>query len=61
MPREVSSSREIKRALHLVSRYLGDQGAARDHALAQVGEMLSNLPALLAAVGVEAKGKRSAR
>lgn len=46
---------------YLVSRYLGDQGAARDHALAQVGEMLSNLPALLAAVGVEAKGKRSAR
>lgn len=46
---------------YLVERYLGDQGAARAEALDQLmrmAEHLEHLPALLAAAGVDRKGKR---
>lgn len=35
-----------------VAKYLGDEGAARDHALAQVMEQLRDLPNLLASAGL---------
>lgn len=38
----------------LVARYLGDESAARDAALAQVADALQHLPALLAAAGLRA-------
>lgn len=44
---------------YLVAKYLGDEAAARDQALGQVAELLTNLPALLAAAGLPAvKGRR---
>lgn len=45
----------------LIARYLGDDAAARDHALEQVAGLLQNLPSLLHAAGLQAgavKGKR---
>lgn len=47
---------------YLVERYLGDQGAARAEALDRVmrmAEQLEQLPALLAAAGVQQKKGRS--
>lgn len=46
---------------YLVAKYLGDEAAARDLALGQVAELLTNLPAMLAAAGLPAvavKGRR---
>lgn len=46
---------------YLVERYLGDQGAARAEAFDRVlrmAEQLEQLPALLAAAGVERKGRK---
>lgn len=37
---------------YLVAKYLGDEAAARDHALAQVAQMLANMPAMLSAAGL---------
>ena len=43
---------------YLVAKYLGDEGAARDHALAEVLAQLQHLPQMLAAAGVAPiKGK----
>lgn len=46
----------------LIARYLGDDAAARDHALEQVAGLLQRLPGLLSAAGMQgagaAKGKR---
>jgi hypothetical protein len=39
---------------YLVAKYLGNEGAARDQALGQVAEMLVQLPAMLAAAGLQA-------
>lgn len=36
---------------YLIARYLGDDAAARDHALGQVASLLENLPQLLHAAG----------
>lgn len=41
---------------YLVSKYLGDEAAARDQALGQVAELLQNLPAMLAAAGLQQPG-----
>ncbi len=38
---------------YLVAKYLGDESAARDQALGQVAEILTNLPAMLAAAGLQ--------
>lgn len=43
---------------YLVAKYLGDEAAARDQAIGQVAELLQNLPSMLAAAGLNAKGKR---
>ncbi len=43
---------------YLIARYLGDEGHARDQVLGQVAEMLSNLPAMLAAAGLQTPPKR---
>lgn len=42
---------------YLIAKYLGDQGANRDHALGQVAEVLQNLPNMLAAAGFPTQGK----
>lgn len=45
----------------LIARFLGDDAAARDHALEQVTAMLQNLPNLLHAAGLQAvaaKGRK---
>jgi hypothetical protein len=45
---------------YLIGKYLGDEAAARDQALGQVQQMLANLPAMMAAAGLNApsKGRR---
>lgn len=43
---------------YLIAKYLGDEGASRDQALGQVAEMLQNLPAMLAAAGINSAPKR---
>jgi hypothetical protein len=45
----------------LVAKYLGDEGSARDHALAQVLEQLQALPSMLAAAGVAGQGAKRGR
>ena len=60
MPSAVQTSGDKSPIYYLVAKYLGDEGAARDQALSQVQDMLSNLPAMLAAAGLNAgtKGRR---
>lgn len=43
---------------YLVAKYLGDEDATRDHALAEVRNLLSSLPAALAAAGLDGKKGR---
>jgi len=43
---------------YLVAKYLGDEAAARDQALGQVSALLQNLPAMLAAAGLNQGGGR---
>lgn len=38
---------------YLGARFLGDESAARDHALGQVAELLKGLPDMLAAAGIQ--------
>lgn len=38
---------------YLIVKYLGDEAAARDQALSQVQQMLTELPTLLAAAGLQ--------
>lgn len=38
---------------YLCAKYLGDEAAARDQALGQVAAMLQQLPAMLAAAGIQ--------
>ena len=45
----------------LIARYLGDDAAARDHALEQVSSLLQNLPGLLHAAGLQAVAPKSKR
>lgn len=45
---------------YLVAKYLGDEAAARDQALAQVADMMHHLPAMLAALGVQDGQKAAA-
>lgn len=40
---------------YLVAKHLGDDGASRNHALAEVQQMLAALPAKLAAAGLSGK------
>jgi hypothetical protein len=42
----------------LVARYCGDESALRDAALAQVADALKNLPALIAAAGLQTSASR---
>lgn len=46
---------------YLVGKYLGDEAAARDHALGQVAQLLENLPQMLAAAGINAQPKGRGR
>ena len=39
---------------YLVAKYMGNEAAARDEALGQVSEILKQLPAMLAAAGLQA-------
>ena len=44
---------------YLAAKYLGDEAAARDQALAQVTEMLQQLPNMLAMAGMATKGRKA--
>ncbi|MEY2685803.1 MAG: hypothetical protein RL375_1 [Pseudomonadota bacterium] len=46
---------------YLVAKYLGDEAAARDHALGQVAQMLQSIPGLLAAAGIQQAPARKAK
>lgn len=46
---------------YLIARFMGDEAAARDHALAQVAEMMRNMPALLHAAGIQATPGKAGR
>ena len=46
---------------YLVAKYLGDEGRGADQALGRVTELLQNLPAMLAAAGLQAPGAASAK
>ncbi len=43
---------------YLIAKFLGDEAAARDQALSEVSSMLQNLPAMLAAAGINNAAKR---
>ena len=43
---------------YLIVKYLGDEAAARDHALGQVAEMLQHLPQMLVNAGLQTRPKR---
>jgi hypothetical protein len=43
---------------YLVAKYLGDEAAARDQALAHVATMLEQLPSMMAAAGLDASKPR---
>lgn len=45
----------------LIARYLGDEGAMRDHALGQVAALLQGLPGLLHAAGLQQGGTKAKR
>lgn len=47
--------------LYLIARYLGDEAAARDRAMAQVLEQLQQLPGLVAALGLQSPKCRTSR
>lgn len=53
----IQRSGDLTPIYYLVERYLGDQGAARDQALAQVMEIVNQLPQMLSAAGIEKKRK----
>lgn len=57
LERYIQTSGDKSPIYYLVAKYLGDEGAARDQALGQVQELLSSLPAMLAAAGLQAAGK----
>lgn len=44
---------------YLVAKYMGDEAAARDHALSQVHAMLEQFPQLLQAAGIASERKRA--
>jgi hypothetical protein len=48
----ISKTGDTSPVLYLVEKFLGDQAAARDDALAQVKALLLNLPGALAAAGL---------
>lgn len=54
----VREFRDLTPIYYLVAKYCGDQAAARDNALAQVAELLQDLPALVAAAGLPTSIKR---
>jgi len=46
---------------YLCAKYLGDEAAARDQALGQVADLLQNLPAMLAAAGLQQPATKARR
>lgn len=58
LERYIESSGDLTPIYYLVAKHCGDRSAARDEAIERVQAMLSELPALLADVGV---GKRRAK
>jgi hypothetical protein len=55
----LGTTRDMTPILYLVAKYLGDQGAARDHAIDRVVALLGELPAMLKAAGIQSpKGPR---
>lgn len=56
LERYIQTTGDKSPVYYLVAKYLGDEGAARDAALGQVAQILEQLPAMLAAAGLPARG-----
>jgi hypothetical protein len=59
LERYIQSTGDKTPIYYLVAKFLGDEAAARDQALGQVGELLAGLPAMLAAAGLPTAGRRT--
>lgn len=57
LERYVQTTGDKSPIFYLVAKYLGDEATARDQALGQVAELLQQLPAMLAAAGLQQGGK----
>lgn len=57
LERYVQVTGDLTPVYYLVERYLGDQGAARDQAIAQVLDVMKSLPNLISAAGLDRKRK----
>lgn len=55
LERYVQVTGDLTPIYYLVERYLGDQGAARDQAIAQVLDVMKSLPNLISAAGLDRK------
>ena len=47
----IAKHKDLRPIYYLIAKFLGEQDASRDHALAQVAEALQSLPQLLATAG----------
>lgn len=59
LERYIQSTGDKSPIAYLIGKYMGDEASARDQALGQVAELLTNLPAMLAAAGLQTAPKRS--
>lgn len=58
LERYIQKTGDLTPIYYLVERYLGDQAAARDQALAEVIETIQGLPEILAAAGLQVKKRK---
>lgn len=58
LERYIQSTGDKSPIYWLIARYLGDEAATRDQALDQVRALLEQLPGMLAAAGLQGKGRR---
>lgn len=61
LERYIQTTGDKSPVYYLVAKYLGDEAAARDHAMAQVQSMLEAMPQLLAAAGLTEQQRRRGR
>lgn len=59
LERYIQSTGDKSPIAYLIGKYMGDEASARDQALSQVAELLTNLPAMMAAAGLPTTAKRS--
>lgn len=58
LERYIQTSGDLTPVYYFVERYLGDQAAMRDQALGQVADLIQQLPAMLAAAGIDTKRRQ---